>query len=51
MKVQVTEAHVLVQRMVSVVKMVTMLEEYIIEERCSVVSSLVIERTQCKGYS
>jgi hypothetical protein len=40
-----------VQRLVSVVKMATVLEECNTEEQCSLVRIFVGKRTQCKGYS
>jgi hypothetical protein len=43
-------AHAHVHRLVSVVKMATMLEECIAEEQRSVVRSSVGKRTQCKRY-
>jgi hypothetical protein len=43
--------HAHIQSLVSVVKMVTMLEEYTSEEQGSVVRFLMGKRTQCKGYS
>jgi hypothetical protein len=51
MRVSVPDAHAHVQRLVSVVKMVIMLEETTIEEQRSVVRLLVGKRTQYKGYS
>jgi hypothetical protein len=51
MTVYVADVHVHVQRLVSVVKMATMVEECITEEELSIVRFFVGERTQCKGYS
>jgi hypothetical protein len=46
------DAHAHVQRMVSVVKMATVLEEYTIEEQHSAVHFFFVgKRTQCEGYS
>jgi hypothetical protein len=39
------------QRLVSVVKMATVLEEYNTEERRSVARFFLGKRTKCKGYS
>jgi hypothetical protein len=39
------------QRLLSVVKGATVLEEYTIEEQRSVVRLFVIKITECKGYS
>jgi hypothetical protein len=50
MTVYVADAYAHVQRLVSVVKMATVLE-YITEEQRPVVSFFVGKRTQCKGYS
>jgi hypothetical protein len=46
----VADAHAHVQRLVSVVKMATVLEECATEEQCSVVRSFMGKSTQCKGY-
>jgi hypothetical protein len=46
----VADAHAHVERLVSVVKMATVLEAYTTEEQRSVVR-VVGRRTQCKGYS
>jgi hypothetical protein len=46
-----TDVHAHVQGLVSVVKMVTVLEGGTIEEQHSAVSFFVGKRTQCKGYS
>jgi hypothetical protein len=43
------DAHV--QRLVSVVKVATVLEDFTTEEQHSVVRSFVGKRTQCKEYS
>jgi hypothetical protein len=51
MIVQVADAHAHVQKLVSVVKMETVLEDCTIEEQCSVVGSFVGKMTQCTGYS
>jgi hypothetical protein len=48
----VADAHEHVQRLVSVVKMATMLEDCTTEEQLSVVRCFSArKRTQCKGYS
>jgi hypothetical protein len=44
-----TDAHV--QRLVSVVKMATVLEECIIEKQRSLLRFSMGKRAQCKGYS
>jgi hypothetical protein len=52
MTVYVADAHAHVLRLVSVVKMATVLEEYTMEEQRSAVLFLCVgKRTQCKGYS
>jgi hypothetical protein len=51
MTAQVADVHAHVQRLVSVVKMVTVLEWYATEKRHSIVRFSVGKRTQCKGYS
>jgi hypothetical protein len=51
MTVQVSDTHAHVQRLVSVVKMATVFEEYTTERQCSVVRLLVRKMTQFKGYS
>jgi hypothetical protein len=43
--------HAHVKGLVSVVKMATVLEECTTKEQRSVVHFIVVERTQCKGYS
>jgi hypothetical protein len=48
MTVQIADAHVDVQRLVSVVKMATVLEECITEEQRSIVRCFVGKRTRCK---
>jgi hypothetical protein len=45
------DAHAHVQRLVSVVKMATVLEEYTKEEQRYVVRYFLSKRTQYKGYS
>jgi hypothetical protein len=50
MAVQVTEAHAHVQRLVSVVKIATVLEECSNEEQRSGVRFFVGRRAQCKFY-
>jgi hypothetical protein len=47
----VADAHAHVQRLVSVVKMATLLEKYATEEELSVVRFFVGKRIQCEGYS
>jgi hypothetical protein len=47
----VADAHANVQRLVSVVRMATVLKEYTIEEQHSVARFITGKRTQCKGYS
>jgi hypothetical protein len=52
MTVYVEDVNAHVQRLVLVVKMATVLEEYITEEQRSVVLFLFVgKRTQCRGYS
>jgi hypothetical protein len=51
MTVQVADEHTHVQRLVSVVKMDTVLEECTTEEQRSVVGFFLWENTQCKRYS
>jgi hypothetical protein len=48
---QIADAHAHVQRLVSVVKMATVLEECSTEEQRSVVRLSMGKRNQCKGYS
>jgi hypothetical protein len=48
---QVVDAYAHVQRLVSVVKMVTVLEECTTQDQRSVVRFTVVKNTQCKGYS
>jgi hypothetical protein len=48
MIIYVADAHAHVHRMVSVVKMATVLKEYTTEEQRSIVSSFVAKRTQRK---
>jgi hypothetical protein len=43
----VADADLQMQSLVSIVRMATVLEEFITEDHCS----LVGKRTQCKGYS
>jgi hypothetical protein len=50
MTMYVADAHAHVQRLVSVVKMTTVLEECITEEQRSVVFC-VSQRNKCRGYS
>jgi hypothetical protein len=47
----VADAHEYVQRLVSVIKMATVLEEYTTEEQSSFVNFLLAKRLICKGYS
>jgi hypothetical protein len=51
MTAYVAKAHMHVQRLVSVVKMATVLEEYNIERQRSAMCFFVGKRTQCKGRS
>jgi hypothetical protein len=51
MTAYVADVHARVQRLVSIVKMATVLEDCTTEEQRSVVCFFVGERTQCKGYS
>jgi hypothetical protein len=51
MTVYVTDARAPVQRLVSVVKMATRLEDCTTEEQGSVGVFLMGKRAQCKGYS
>jgi hypothetical protein len=51
MAVQVADVHAHVQRLVSVVKMATVLETYTTEEQRSLMRFSVGKTTQCKGYS
>jgi hypothetical protein len=51
MTVYVADVHAHVQRLVTLVKMATMLEVYTTEEQRSVVRFFVGKRTQCKGCS
>jgi hypothetical protein len=51
MTVEVADVHAHVQRLVSVVKMATVLEKCATEEQRSVVRFFVGERIQYKGYS
>jgi hypothetical protein len=52
MTIEVVDAHAYVQRLVSVGKMATVLEEYSTEEQRSVVFFFFVgKRTQFKGYS
>jgi hypothetical protein len=50
MTLYVADAHAHVKRLVSVVNMSTVLEEYTIEDLCSVVHLFMSKRTQFKGY-
>jgi hypothetical protein len=46
------DAHAQVQRLVSVLKMATVLEESTAEDQGSIVRFIFVsKRTQCKGYS
>jgi hypothetical protein len=49
MTVKVADVHV--QRLVSLVKLTTILGAFTTEEQCSVVLFFVGKRTLCKGYS
>jgi hypothetical protein len=49
--IQILHAHAHVQRLVLVVKLVTVLEECTTEEQSSLVRLFVDKRTQCKRYS
>jgi hypothetical protein len=50
MIVQVADTHAHVQRLVSIVKMATVLEECITEEQRPLMRFSLGKRTQCKGY-
>jgi hypothetical protein len=47
----VADKHAHAQKLVTAVKMATMLEVYTTEEQLSVVCFFVGKTTQCKGYS
>jgi hypothetical protein len=51
MTVKVADVHAHVQRLVSVVKMVPVLEDCTTEEQTSVARFSVCKKAQCKGYS
>jgi hypothetical protein len=51
MTVQLADSHAHIQRLVSVVKMATVLEEYITEEQRFCEFLFADKRTQYKGYS